>query len=176
MHELRWQKMECRVERFYTKNCRPCHFIIQFQVQTVAEHKRCTVAPAPVRPPALLKQLSLSAKQFPICGYIGDDPKQQRIRTTSTFKYKWSECFQVQVEIYGSYNNNCPTRCNTKQSIYYSASLLYMFRVSTTPIIRNTQKCTYRQWRTQEFFSGGGGVSINSVEDRENGDLRAVAP
>ena len=28
-----------------------------------------------------------------------------------------------------------------------------------------------RQWRTQEFFSGGG--STNSVEDRENGDLGA---
>ena len=31
------------------------------------------------------------------------------------------------------------------------------------------------QWRTQEFFSGEGG-STNSVEDRENGDLGAVAP
>jgi len=31
--------------------------------------------------------------------------------------------------------NNCPTRCNTKQSIYYSAGSLYMFRVSTTTII-----------------------------------------
>ena len=30
--------------------------------------------------------------------------------------------------------NNCQKRCNTKQSIYYSASSLYMFRVSTTPI------------------------------------------
>ena len=29
------------------------------------------------------------------------------------------------------------------------------------------------QWRTHEFCSGGG--STNSVEDRENGDLRAVA-
>jgi len=37
------------------------------------------------------------------------------------------------------YINNCPTKCNTKQSIYYSASSLYMFRVSTTPIIRSTQ-------------------------------------
>jgi len=41
-----------------------------------------------------------------------------------------------------------PTRCNTKQSIYYYASSLYMFRVSTTPIIRNTQNCNYslRYW------------------------------
>ena len=44
--------------------------------------------------------------------------------------------------------NNCPTRCNTKQSIYYSASSLYMFRVSTTLIIRITQNCNYslRYW------------------------------
>jgi len=33
----------------------------------------------------------------------------------------------------------------------------------------------FGQWHTQEFCSGGGG-STNSVEDRENGDLRAVAP
>ena len=39
--------------------------------------------------------------------------------------------------------NNCPTRCNTKQSIYYSASSLYMFRVSTTPIVKSTQNCNY---------------------------------
>jgi len=46
------------------------------------------------------------------------------------------------------YINNCPTRCNTKQSIYYSTSSLYMFRVSITPIIRNTQNCNYsiRYW------------------------------
>ena len=44
--------------------------------------------------------------------------------------------------------NNCPTRCNTKQSIYYSASSVYMFRVSTTPIIRSTQNRNYnlRYW------------------------------
>jgi len=39
--------------------------------------------------------------------------------------------------------NNCPKRCNTKRSIYYSASSLYMFRVSTKPIIRRTQNCNY---------------------------------
>ena len=44
--------------------------------------------------------------------------------------------------------NKCSTRCNTKQSIYYSASSLYMFRVSTTPIIRSTQICnrSLRYW------------------------------
>ena len=41
------------------------------------------------------------------------------------------------------YINNCPTKCDTKQSIYYSASSLYMFLVSTTPIIRSTQNCNY---------------------------------
>jgi len=41
------------------------------------------------------------------------------------------------------YINNCPTRCNTKQSIYSSASSLYMFRVPTTPITRSTQNCNY---------------------------------
>jgi hypothetical protein len=30
-----------------------------------------------------------------------------------------------------------------KQSIYYSANSLYMFRVSTTPIIRSAQNCNY---------------------------------
>ena len=46
--------------------------------------------------------------------------------------------------------NNCPTRCNTKQSIYYSASTLYTFRMSTTAIIRNAQNCNYslRYWST----------------------------
>jgi len=36
--------------------------------------------------------------------------------------------------------NNCPARCNTKQSIYYSASSLFMFRVSTT-------KLAWPRWR-----------------------------
>jgi hypothetical protein len=37
---------------------------------------------------------------------------------------------------------------HTKQSIYYSASSMYMFRVSTTPIIRSTQNCnnSLRYW------------------------------
>ena len=41
------------------------------------------------------------------------------------------------------YINNCQTKCNTKQSIYQSASSLYMFRVSNTHIIRSTQNCNY---------------------------------
>jgi hypothetical protein len=36
------------------------------------------------------------------------------------------------------------------------------------------------QWRTQEFCWGGGGVGVQQIqlrtEDRENGDLGAVAP
>jgi len=42
--------------------------------------------------------------------------------------------------------NNFPTRCNKKQCTYYSASSLYMFRVSATPIIRSTQNCNYSLW------------------------------
>ena len=38
------------------------------------------------------------------------------------------------------YINNRPTRCNTKQPIYYSASSLYMFRVSTAPHCREYTK------------------------------------
>jgi len=41
------------------------------------------------------------------------------------------------------YINSCPMRCSTKQSIYYSASSIYMFRVSTTPKIMSTQNCNY---------------------------------
>ena len=48
-----------------------------------------------------------------------------------------------------SYINNCPTRCNTKQSIYYSASSRYIFRVSTTSIISSTQNCHYSLQRGQ---------------------------
>jgi len=34
------------------------------------------------------------------------------------------------------------------KAVYYSASSVYMFRVSTTPIIRSTQNCSYslRYW------------------------------
>ena len=45
--------------------------------------------------------------------------------------------------IYATIFNNCPTRCNTKQSIYYSSSSPYTFWVLTTPIIRSTQNCNY---------------------------------
>ena len=38
---------------------------------------------------------------------------------------------------------------------------------------RSSSSIRSYQWRTQEFFSRG---STNSVEDRENGDLGAVAP
>jgi hypothetical protein len=58
--------------------------------------------------------------------------------------------FEKQWWLNMKYINNCPTRSKTKQSIYiyYSASSLYTFRVSTTPIIRSTQNCNYslRYW------------------------------
>jgi len=47
---------------------------------------------------------------------------------------------------------------------------IYRFNdASSSHIIRD---CINSQWRTQEFCWGG---STNSVEDRENGDLGAVA-
>ena len=62
-------------------------------------------------------------------------------------KYAWS-VLSLRFRASLILTNNCPTRCNTKQSIYYSASSLHMFRVSTTPIIRNTRNCNYslRYW------------------------------
>ena len=49
------------------------------------------------------------------------------------------------------YINYFPTRFNPKQSIYYSASSLYMFRVPNTPIIRSTQNCKYSLWYWSYF-------------------------
>jgi len=54
-------------------------------------------------------------------------------------------------------------------------------RTESTPILyyqvsyRDVPSLRAPKWRTQEFCSGGGG-STNSVEDREKGDLGAVAP
>jgi hypothetical protein len=56
-----------------------------------------------------------------------------------TGKHNWQLAHNIAL----TYIDNCPTRCNTKQSIYYSASSLYMFRVSNIPIIRSTQNCNY---------------------------------
>jgi len=72
-------------------------------------------------------------------------------RNSTLFLQKSKQVCQILCSWFRSsliYINNCPTRCNTKQSIYYSASSLYMFRVSTTPIIRSTQNCNYslRYW------------------------------
>jgi len=45
-----------------------------------------------------------------------------------------------------------------------------MFAIVTT--------VAYQQWRTQDFFRGGGGVQQIQLrtEDRDDGDLGAVAP
>jgi len=72
-------------------------------------------------------------------GWIQVHPKRQRI--SIHILCSWLRASLI-------YINDCPTRCNTKQSIYYSASSLYMFRVSTTRIIRSTRNCNYslRYW------------------------------
>jgi len=48
-------------------------------------------------------------------------------------------------------------------------------RLSRDSTVLNVLYGMFDQWHTQGFFSGGGG-STNSVEDREDGDLGAVAP
>jgi len=50
-------------------------------------------------------------------------------------------------------------------------------RRGMVPLILNLG-ARWRQWRTQEFCSVGGGVQQIQLrtEDRENGDLGAVAP
>jgi len=59
--------------------------------------------------------------------------------------------------------DNCPMRCNTKQSIYYSASSLYMFRVSTTLII-STQNCNYSLQHCAATSLQCGQVSLAMLE------------
>jgi hypothetical protein len=60
--------------------------------------------------------------------------------------------------------------------------LMYSFRYKTAvtkTVLLHTQSSVMHyslQWRTQEFCSGAGGGSTNSVEDRGNGDMGSVAP
>ena len=70
------------------------------------------------------------------------------LNTSETLGFK----FKILPSTKGFHINNCPTRCNTKQSIYYSASSLYMFRVSTTPIIRSIQNYNYSLWYWSYFL------------------------
>ena len=69
-----------------------------------------------------------------------------KLQTTRVTEKSGFLCSQFRTSLI--YINNCSTRCNTKQSIYHSASSLYMFRVSITPIIRRKQNCNYslRYW------------------------------
>jgi len=57
------------------------------------------------------------------------------------------------VKYWDNYITNFFKWCNTKQSIYYSASSLYVFRVSITPIIRSTQNCNHnlRYWYSLQY-------------------------
>jgi len=69
--------------------------------------------------------------------------------------------------------NNCPTRCNTKQSLYYSASSLYMFRVLTTLIIRSTQNCNYslRYW---SYFCAATSLQRGQLATLEGGSCTVL--
>jgi len=58
---------------------------------------------------------------------------------------------EVKIVLYSIwYRHTCrwPSGAQVEQSIYYSVSSLYMFRVSATPIIRSTQicNCSLRYW------------------------------
>ena len=61
-----------------------------------------------------------------------------------------------------------PSQCVNWSLPYFSAASFVV------PQCWKINKYGNDQWRTHEFFSGGG--STNSVEDRENGDLWAVDP
>jgi len=63
------------------------------------------------------------------------------LRILTTFQTFCILCLEFRASLI--YINNCPTRWNITQSIYYSASSLYMFRVSNSPIITSTRKCNY---------------------------------
>jgi len=55
---------------------------------------------------------------------------------------------------------NCVNLCIVQSEKFYRNMVSYL--------------CAIGQWRTQEFCFGRG--STNSVEDRDDGDLGAVAP
>ena len=57
----------------------------------------------------------------------------------------------------------------------YNIFYAFQLRFSLAETILSNKYDTCLQWRTQEFFSEGGG-STNSTEDREDVDLGAVAP
>ena len=75
-------------------------------------------------------------------------------KSTVSGRNKWFLCLFLCLWSRASliYINNCPMRCNTKQSIYYSASSLYVFRVSNTHIVRSTQNCNYSLWYWSYFL------------------------
>jgi len=60
-----------------------------------------------------------------------------------------------------------------KLTIFHSTSCS---GVSNIYLVCALGKKQYQQWRTQEFCSGGGQQIQLRTEDRENGDLGAVAP
>jgi len=60
------------------------------------------------------------------------EPIYSRIQRNYSILYLWFRATLI-------YINSCPTGWNTKQSIYYSASSFYIFRVSNT----GTGGCSY---------------------------------
>jgi len=73
---------------------------------------------------------------------------------------------------------------STYTDVYSSQTVLQLFYAWSVNVPHihthiHTRTHTQSQWRTQEFWSGGEGVFQQihlRKEDRENGDLGAVAP
>jgi len=130
-------------EVFVFAMCYRCHMLTTNEC-TISKKNRSAPWSAerhfPIWHPALYK---LSHCTICISLYPKEKHADLRIPYTTHRTFQ-----QRKTNIHSCYINNCPTRCNTKQSIYYSPGSLYMFRVSNTPIIRSTQNCNYslRYW------------------------------
>ena len=94
-------------------------------------------------------------------------------------------CYKCDWELYGSNPVMFITKQTTTQLYFNSTSTPLYERCEFQLYLGFPTACQYNinhaiprnvnKWCIQEFCSGGGG-STNSLEDRENGDLGAVAP
>ena len=82
-------------------------------------------------------------------------------------------------------NRQCKTGVNTTQicrghlpfSEVYERKKFKSWTATETIVTGAVSQLCVSQWRTQEFFFGGGVQQIRlRTEERENGDLGAVAP
>jgi hypothetical protein len=90
------------------------------------------------------------------CRFLHNVEKSSRAGQPTDDKMAHARYLRLQTRILGTCNTNC----------FPTATMVASTRLSVT-----------LQWRTQEFFSGGGGVKQIQLrtDDIENGDLIAVA-